>query len=502
MKKFISVLCLSLLLITSVFAVNAFAVGEMVIVSAHFDASVNKDGTVDVTETWNVEYTGNDDGFCRKIDLYNSGKDNDLTVLESFESISDVSVSINDKPISEAKSGVNTFRCGATENLSSYSVEISSPSALETKKYTVSYTLNGAVKKNGSVAEFAYVFIGKSFDYVSNDVTATIAFPDGTATDSLEFSEDSGALISDDKLEYSVGRVYDTFRVDVKLDKAVFNDGSLKKYSAFSQAISSLFAAAEKIFMAVVVIALAVLVVIFMLFGEKIRRGKLEKQAKARFNAGETNEEYPEKLSPCTAYKMLEPYSRLAPKQTSKKVPYLFAAAIAECVQKGYVVEKNGVVLVGTPKGDVPDYIASVINFLKTFSDKSGNAYVIDASFAERVRAEALTSYDILVNYMATFYNLIPSPDAKFFKKSENAELYKKLYIIKARLREDKQIIGFSQCFDKSLNGVKPCEKDIFTFLVNASSADKAFALGDNEIGNALCSSLKEIYNLFVKSKD
>ena len=503
MKKIISVFFALLLLTFSVLCVNVSAASDMAIASVHFDASVNADGTVSVTETWNVEYMSTGDGFTRWIDMYDSVNSNNMAAVEKFDSITNIAVKVDGKEIAEAQSGANTFRYGESADGRSLNIEINSPTALAVKEYTVSYTVNGAVKQNGNKAEFAYVFIGETFEYRCNNVSASISFPEGVDGDDIVFDEESTGLLNGAVVEFSPRGVSETFRVDVKCNDDVFEDGALASYSAFKEGLKKAGGILLDILYWLFVAAVAVLVIVLALFTDKLRRHSIEKNAK-KLITDEVNAEtksLPAELSSCEAYKMLVPYSKISPKTTSKKVPYLFAMAVLECAEKGYIVEDNGNLLVGTPSGDAPEYILSVLNFLKTFSDKNGNRYVINAQFADKVKAECMSSYDVMTNYLGTFYNLIPSADGKFFKDSGNKELYEKAYVLKTCVIGDKTKTSFSDCMRKVLAGAKAGDREILALLFTSGSASKVFADTANDGVSALACAIAEMYNVFIKSK-
>ena len=279
MKKFSAIIFTAVILFVSVFCMNASAMGEFAVAGVSFDAVVNADGTVAVTETWDVEYSETGDGFTRLIDIYDGKNSNNMATIEKFESIDDVAVAINGKPVSASKTGNDSFRTGTSSDGSSFSIEIDSPSAAETKQYVITYTLSGAVKKNGSDAEFAYVFLGEAFEFVSNNVSATVTLPDGTAAGDISAS-DASALTDGNTVSFAPGRVYDTFRVDVRCPAEVFENGALAKYSAVADGLSKAWQLFVDISLWVLVAAAAVVIIVFALYGEKIRRRPLEKAAK------------------------------------------------------------------------------------------------------------------------------------------------------------------------------------------------------------------------------
>lgn len=496
MRKIIAILSV-VLIMTGLLFVNASAAGDVTVGSVHFDAVINTDGTVDVTEKWSIEYLETGDGFTRWIDLYDSKNSNSMTDLEKFDSVSDIVVSVNGKEIAESQSGNNTFRYGQSADGRSFNIEIDSPSADEVKEYVITYKLNGAVKKNGKQAEFAYVFLGKTFEFVSNNVSATVSFPETVSAEDIVIDENSTGLLSGNKVEYSPGRVYDTFRINVSCNSDIFDENALVKYSAFKESVKKAGAVILDVLYWLVIAAIVLAIVILALFSDRIKRSSIEKQAKKSIDADITSVDA--SISPCAAYKMVKPYSRINPKASSEKVVSLFALAILECIEKGYIVAADDVLMVGTPSENVPVYIMSVLNFLKTFSEKRGNRYIIDDSFAEKIQAECANSYDTVVNYLATFYNLIPSVDGKFFKSAENRELYKNVYILRSRIQKERVKVHFDECMRGVLDGEKAGAENIFALPF--ANGKKVFDCSGNDCAATVARALSEMNEVFVKSK-
>lgn len=497
MKRIVAAFGVVFILLTSVLFVNVSAVGDITVSSAHFDAQVNTDGTVDVTEKWSIEYMETGDGFTRWIDLYDSKNSNSMTALEKFDSINNVKVSVNGKELSESQSGNNTFRKGQAADGSSFNVKVDSPSADEVKEYVITYTLDGAVKKNGKNAEFAYVFLGETFEFVSNNVTATVILPENAVNGNIVIDENSGALISGNKVEFAPGRVYSTFRVDVKCDADIFEDGALADYSQFKESMKKAGKIILDVLYWILIAVILIAVIILALFSDKIKRHSFEKQAKKQNNIQISDLDAA--ISPCMAYKMVVPYSRINPKKSSKRVVQLFAVAILECIENGYIIESDGELMVGTPADEVPSYIMSVLNFLKSFSEERHNRYMIGADFAERIEAECVRSYDVMANYLATFYNLIPSVDSKFFNEAENKDLYKKVYILKNQLNKEKRKVAFDKSMRNVLAGEKAGTADNFALMF--ASSKKVFDYSSDDCASVVTRALSAMNDCFVKFK-
>ena len=499
MKKVILSVILVLMLIFSVFSVSVSAVPSDSVDKAGFSAYLNVDGTVDIVEKWTVSYINSGNYFYRNIDIYGNG--NSMTLLQKYDEIKDVSVKIDGETVSESADRINTYSFAETADGKSYEIKINCPSAQVTREYEISYTVTGALKKKSGDAVFSYVFIGDTFMSTSNNVTATVYFPDG-AEDIAASEENSGAA-EENRATFSAKFVNGIFAVEASADDNVFDSGALVSYSAAKENVVKIKNGIFSVLPWIAGVLFAVVVIILLLFSDRLRRLPLENSAKKLLKNEENNtcRSLPKGISACEAYKMLIPASKISPKKTSKKVPALFAMAILECMEKGYIVADGENLFVGTPRDDAPAYLRSVLNFLKTFSEKKNNRYVISKEFAERVNAECMTRYDVIANYLATFYSLIPETDGKFFRKSENKEKYENAYIAKHNAAAIKHKPAFSQCISDVIAGKKTNDTAIFAMLLSHMSADKLFAPGGSNGESALCEAINAMYKVFVKSK-
>lgn len=496
MKKVISCMMLVVMLMVSVLCVQVSAVSSEVIESAVIDAVLNKDGTVNITEKWTVSYISSSDNFYRNIDIY--GSDNSMTLIQKYGEVKDVSVKIDGKDISESASGVNTYSFMKTADGKSYEININCPSAQTTREYEISYTLTDAIKKKSGDAVFSYMVLGKEFLYTSNNVSVDVHFPEDA--ENIRISEDAQGVIQGNIGSFEKNRVYDTFAVEASADKDAFEKDALVSYSVVSESMAKVKNSLVNVLPYIICAAAIVAIIIFVLFSDRLVRFSTERKALKLVKSDE-NASLPNGVTACEAYKMLVPESRVRPKSTSKKVPALFAMAILECIENGYIVPDDDKLVVGTPKNDVPAYIMSVLNFLKTFSDKKGNRYIIDDDLAQKVSAECLSRYDIITNYLATFYSLIPEVNGKFFRNNQNKENYEKAYVAKVKAAEIKHKPTFAQCMGDVLSGRKTGEAEIFAMLLSSASADKLFDKGGRNGEKALCEAVNAMYNVFVKSK-
>lgn len=491
MKKVASCILVCMLMMMSLLCIGVSAASSEAVASVHFDLYPDTDGTLNVTETWNIEYSGTGEGFTRWIDSASGG----LSELQAYDSISDINVKINGDAISENTTEVNYYNYGNSADGKSFNIVIVSPSAAETKEYTISYTVNGVLKKQGSDVRCAYMLIGNTFQYTSNNVTATVYIPDGIKLEDVVVNDETVPLVNGSTVEYNAGRVYDTFSLDISMPSDVFDTSAMVSYSAFKNSLKNFGQVLVNVIFVVVVIVLAAAVIGLSLFWEKIRRLSVEKKAKKSAVAEQTS--LPEGISACKAYKMLVPYSRVNPKSTSKKVPSLFAMAVLECIEKGYIVKKGDELIVGVPECEEDAYILSVLNFLITFCEKKLNRYVITSDFDERVKNECMSNYDSITNYLSSFYALIPEMDAKFLKTEANRKLYIDSFNFKNAVKKESLKCTFKQGINDVLDGSKTSDKQIFAMMFTG----KVFEASGRDCAAALAQAVGAMYDVFVKSK-
>lgn len=497
MKKVIFSIFLAIVLISSVFCMQGSAQSAEIIDSAVVDVVLNSDGTVNITEKWTVSYIVSADNFYRNIDIYSS--DSDLTLIQKFDEVKDVSVKIDGVEADESPSGVNTFSFMKTADGKSYEININCPSAQTTREYEISYTLTGALKKNSGDAVFSYMLLGNEFLYTSNNVTATVHFPENA--ENIQISEDTNAVAEGNTVKFEAKRVYDTFSIEASADKDAFEKDALASYSSALENMTKVKNAVVSILPYIACIIAVIAIILFVLIPDRLIRFPLERKSMKLMNADSESAVLPEGMTACEAYKILMPESRIRPKTTAKKVPVLFAMAVLECIENGYIVPDDDKLIVGTPNKNVPAYIMSVLNFIKTFSDKKGDRYIIDADFAEKVTAECMGRYDVMTNYLATFYSLIPEANFRFFRNNLNKERYENAYVVKVKASGIKHKPAFAQCLTAVLSGRKTGEAEIFAMLLSSASGNKMFEKDGNKGEKAICEALNVMYNVFVKSK-
>lgn len=491
MKKITCSLFLIIVLLLSVFAVGASAAASEIIDGAEITVNINADGTAHVTEKWTVSYISTSDMFYRNFDVYSAS--GSMTLLEDYEEIKDISVKIDGADIIKADKGINTY--SVSENAETIEIAVNCPSAQTTREYQIDYTLTGAVKKVGGDACFSSLILGDTFVYTSNNVSVSVVFPEGTKD--VQVPDTSDAVTENNKATFMSKRVFDTFSVEVAADDEMFEDGALVSYSQAKDGLHKVGNFFKGIIPFVIAVIGAVLVVIFVLSGNRLIRIPLEKRAK---KLKSDTVSLPADITPCAAYKMLCPASRIRPKASAKKVPLLFGMAILECIEKGYIIPDGNDLIVGTPAEKTPEYIASVLNFLKIFSDKKGNKFVIDKSFAQKVSNECMTRYDVITNYLATFYTLIPSADYSFFRNEKNKEIYENAFLVKESILKEKHKTDFARCLGMVLSGTGAGDNAVFGILFGSVN-EKTFSQGGRTGEQALCEALDAMYKVYTKSK-
>lgn len=491
MKKSVISILISICLVASFFCIGVSAASSEAVSSVHFDLYPNTDGTLDVTETWNIEYGGTGEGFTRWIDS-NAG----LSDVMQYGSISDISVKINGVTVTEDSSQTDYYKYGNSADGVSFNVVITSPSAAEMKEYVISYTVNGALKKQGGDVRCAFMLIGDTFEYTCNNVTASVYTPEGVSAADIAVNNDAEILVKDKSADYTIGRVYTTFAVDVSVPDDAFDTTVMPAYSAIKNAFKNFGQAFLKAVYIIIAVVAALAVVVCTLFWEKIRRFAVEKKAKK--SADTTPEALPEGISACKAYKMLEPYSRINPRHTTKKIPVLFAMAILECIEKGYIVENGDDFNIGIPEAEDDAYIMSVLNFLISFSEKKFNRYVLDSDYGDKIVNECMTNYDSITNYLCSFYALIPDMDSKFLKDSVNCKLYTDCFNLKNAIKKENIKASFGHCLDSVISGAKTSDKQIFAMMYTGKST---FESAGAKMPKAFAKAIGSMYDVFVKSK-
>ena len=141
-----------------------------------FDASINTDGSMNVTETWDIEIEETNT-------LFKTFK----TDMSKYSDITNVQVSEITSGSARNFTKINTLMYHVTKD--SYYGMINDDGNFEiawgvglddssaTKKYQISYTVEDAVAKYNDYAELYWQFVGSDFEINADKITGTITLP-------------------------------------------------------------------------------------------------------------------------------------------------------------------------------------------------------------------------------------------------------------------------------------------------------------------------------------
>ena len=141
-----------------------------------FDASINTDGSMNVTETWNIEIEETNT-------LFKTFK----TDMSKYSDITNVQVSEITNGSARNFTKINTLMYHVTKD--SYYGMINDDGNFEiawgvglddssaTKKYQISYTVEDAIAKYNDYAELYWQFVGSDFEINADKITGTITLP-------------------------------------------------------------------------------------------------------------------------------------------------------------------------------------------------------------------------------------------------------------------------------------------------------------------------------------
>ena len=141
-----------------------------------FDASINTDGSMNVTETWDIEIEETNT-------LFKTFK----TDMSKYSDITNVQVSEITSGSSRNFTKINTLMYHVTKD--SYYGMINDDGNFEiawgvglddssaTKKYQISYTVEDAIAKYNDYAELYWQFVGSDFEINADKITGTITLP-------------------------------------------------------------------------------------------------------------------------------------------------------------------------------------------------------------------------------------------------------------------------------------------------------------------------------------
>ena len=146
----------------------------------NFDVQLNKDGSMDVTETWDIKIQ--DVNTLYKTFEIDSEKYSSITNVTVQEVLPNGSIN-NFKKVNEEMYHV-TKNCYYALKNSNGDFEIAWGVSVDndTKKYKISYKVTDVIKRQADYNELYWQFIGKNFEISSKQVTGTIKLPEEVST--------------------------------------------------------------------------------------------------------------------------------------------------------------------------------------------------------------------------------------------------------------------------------------------------------------------------------
>ena len=173
-KIIITTIFMTLFIILGTIKSNA---GSLYLNNLDFNAQIKNDGSMDVTETWEITIQNTNT-------LYKSFK----TDKNKYSSISNVTV----KEITNENQTTNFIKTdewayhvekgyyyGTNNDEDDFEIGwgVGLDTATASKKYQISYTIKDAITKYNDYAELYWQFVGKNFEINANKITGTIYLP-------------------------------------------------------------------------------------------------------------------------------------------------------------------------------------------------------------------------------------------------------------------------------------------------------------------------------------
>lgn len=159
-----------------IFSIKSNASSDLLLNNLDFNAFINSDGSMDITETWDIEIKDTNTLF--KTFKSDSGKYSDITNIQ-----------VTDITNNESKKfrQINTLMyhvtkdCyyGLTNDNGNFEIAwgVGLDNSSDTRKYKISYTVQDAISKHNDYAQLYWQFIGSDFEINAKKVTGTIILP-------------------------------------------------------------------------------------------------------------------------------------------------------------------------------------------------------------------------------------------------------------------------------------------------------------------------------------
>ena len=159
-----------------IFSIKSNASSDLLLNNLDFNAFINSDGSMDITETWDIEIKDTNTLF--KTFKSDSGKYSDITNIQ----VTDITNNENKK-----FKQINTLMyhvtkdCyyGLTNDNGNFEIAwgVGLDNSSDTRKYKISYTVQDAISKHNDYAQLYWQFIGSDFEINAKKVTGTIILP-------------------------------------------------------------------------------------------------------------------------------------------------------------------------------------------------------------------------------------------------------------------------------------------------------------------------------------
>ena len=214
MKRII-VLAFAILLLIAGFATPAAGASGPQIKSGHYDIAILENGDAEVKETWDVEFD-NDGTYTRYRRFY---------ARPDYHYMTNWAVSIDDReaerlPAPDENRPANSF--AIEESAQEYAIYIYYSSVYTERTFTISYTIENAVRIYDDVADFVLDLTGDNEAAAIDVLTATVRVPQGIDNDDFRIwahGPDNGTFVKDGESKASlyVTNVYTYQIVDIRV---------------------------------------------------------------------------------------------------------------------------------------------------------------------------------------------------------------------------------------------------------------------------------------------
>ena len=442
--------------------------GSLYLNDLEFEAQINADGSMDVTETWDIDIRSTNT-------LYKTFK-TDSSKYSGIENVTVKELTSTGAEQSFLKTNEWAYHVTkgyyyGTENEDGdfeigWGVGLDTSSA--TRKYEISYTVKDAITKYNDYAELYWQFIGKDFEISANTISGVIYLPS-----SVQNKEDikvwghteglNGTIYATDtnKIEFNLNNFRSGKYVEVRTlfpTNFISATGRIKNTDILDSAVKEETKWAnkanakrdrekwwqengEKIFL---IIYLGINLLFVIIWGKKfikhIKKNKELKKFKPTMDLEYFRDLPDEKATPGEAFRLLNmKLSSYTPQNFGK----VFSAVLLDLALKGYIEitqEKNEkgkdsikIKILKENDGNLKLDEENILQFIKL----AGNGkYIFTLKELEKYIKDHPTATENLLkkNFERTEQQLISEGaiDEKIKKEFENYRLYKILYTISA----------------------------------------------------------------------